>query len=135
MKKTTRVMMVAASEGSYGGMEVHTTATEQDAIASGNCEVQVMWRVLSMLDFLYLRDLLWADVVHCHFPLIYATYPARLLGKKLIITGANLNPWNGIQLSRMVRQLPQPIRVFPSSMGFFRRKLLGLWKKLFRLVG
>ena len=54
---------------------------------------------------------------------------------ELIITGANLNPWNGIQLSRMIRQLPQPIRVFPSSMGFFRRKLLGLWKKLFRLVG
>ncbi|MES2438932.1 MAG: glycosyltransferase family 4 protein [Verrucomicrobiota bacterium] len=113
--------MVAASEGSYGGVEVYTAAIAKDVLSSGECEVRVVyrvrrgvpiqdslprglakfgvtWRVLSMLDFQYLRDLLWADVVHCHFPVIYATYPARLLGKKLIITiEAKRKPPHGLR--------------------------------------
>lgn len=52
---------------------------------------------------------------------------------ELFIVGANLNPWNGIQLDRMVRQLPKPLQEFPNGMGFLRRKMLGFWKKIFRL--
>ncbi len=67
------------------------------------------------------EDTLWVSQV-------FSSYTGELF-----ITGANLNPWNGIQLDRMVRQLPKPLRAFPGNMGFLRRKALGLWKKIFRL--
>lgn len=108
-KKNTRVLMVAPSGGSHGGIEVFTAAIAREVLDSGGCDVRVVyrigmnvpledtmgkalakfgvpWRVIRMLDREYFRDLIWADVVHCHFPLVYATYPARLLGKKLVIT-------------------------------------------------
>jgi len=108
--------MVAPSGGGYGGVEVYTAAIAKEVMAHEQCEVRVVyrvmrgvpvadtlarglaqfgvaWRVICRLDWQYLRDLLWADIVHCHFPVVYATYPARLLGKKLIITvEAKRNP-------------------------------------------
>jgi glycosyltransferase involved in cell wall biosynthesis len=100
---------------------VYTAAIARDVLDSGACEVRVVyrvprstplheslakglakfsvpWRAISMLDFQYLKDLLWADVIHCHFPVIYATYPARLLGKKLIVTiEAKRKPQHGLR--------------------------------------
>lgn len=67
------------------------------------------------------EDVAWVNHVICGYD------------GELIVTGANLNPWNGIQLDRMVRQLPKLIRVFPGSMGLARKKMLGLWKKIFKL--
>lgn len=108
--------MVAPSAGSHGGIEVFTAAIAREVLDSGACDVRIVyrvgfgvplkdtlarsiqkfdvpWRVIWMLDFQYFKDLLWADVIHCHFPLVYATYPARLLGKKLVITmEAKRNP-------------------------------------------
>ena len=101
--------MVAPSGGSYGGIEIFTAAIAREVLDDGQCEVRVVYRIgkgvvvkdefekaiskipveiryISMVDLQYIRDLLWADIIHCHFPLIYATYPARLLGKKLIVT-------------------------------------------------
>jgi len=49
------------------------------------------------------------------------------------ILGANHNPWNGIALNRMIKQLPKKLRKFPGSMNLAEKKLLGLWKKVFRL--
>jgi hypothetical protein len=68
------------------------------------------------------KDTLWVSQV-------FVSYAGELL-----IAGANVNPWNGIQLDRMVRQLPKPLRTFPGNMGFLRRKSLGLWKKIFGLA-
>ncbi len=107
--RNTRVLMVAPSGGAHGGIEVFTAAIARDVLDSGEYDVRVVyrvgfgvslqdtmerglakfrvpWRVIRMLDLRYLKDLFWADIVHCHFPLVYATYPARLLGKKLVIT-------------------------------------------------
>ncbi len=53
---------------------------------------------------------------------------------ELMVAGANRSPWNGIQLDRMIRQLPGFLRGFPSNMSFIRCKMLGLWKKIFRLA-
>lgn len=101
--------MVAPSDGGFGGVEVYTAAIARDVLDSDSCEVRVVyrvprslpildsleqglakfaisWRTTRMLDIQYLRDLIWADVIHCHFPVVYATYPARLLRKTLIIT-------------------------------------------------
>lgn len=101
--------MVAPSGGGHGGVEIYTAAIAKDVLDSGDCEVRVVyrvphgtavretlaesvgvfgitWRVIRSIDLQYLKDLLWADVIHCHFPLIYATFPARLLGKKLVAT-------------------------------------------------
>lgn len=60
---------------------------------------------------------------------VFSTYDGELM-----VMGANLCPWNGIRLDRMVRQLPKSLRAFPANMGFFRRKSLGLWKKIFGLA-
>ena len=53
---------------------------------------------------------------------------------ELIVVGANQSPWNGIRLDRMIRQLPVALRGFPSNMTYIRRKMLGVWKKVFRLA-
>ncbi len=53
---------------------------------------------------------------------------------ELMVAGANRSPWNGIQLDRMIRQLPGVLRGFPANMSFLRCKMLGLWKKIFRLT-
>lgn len=119
MSKNLRILMVAPSDGSFGGVEVYTAAIARDVLDSASCEVRVVyrlpesqpvldslrrglekfrisWRVMRVPDFQYLKDLLWADVVHCHFPVVYATYPARLLGKTLIVTiEAKRNPIHG----------------------------------------
>lgn len=104
--------MVAPSPGKYGGIEAFTASIARETLDSGDVDVRLVfrlrkggvlttnftdgiaahrvnWRMMSGLDFQYLKDLLWADVVNCHFPLIYATYPARLLGKKLVVTVEN----------------------------------------------
>lgn len=104
-----RILAVSASGGAYGGVEVFTAAAAREALDSGPCEVRIVyriprktvinsnlehglrpfsvnWRIIRFVDFQYIRDLLWADVIHCHFPVPYATFPARLLGKKLIVT-------------------------------------------------
>ena len=108
-ERPVKILMVAPSGGGHGGVEIYTAAIAKDVLDSGECEVRVVyrvpngtpvretlaksvgvfginWRVIHSLDIQYLKDLLWADVIHCHFPLIYATYPARLLGKKLVAT-------------------------------------------------
>lgn len=104
-----KVLTVSASGGAYGGVEVFTAAAARQALDSGPCEVRIVyrvprktvinpnlesglrrfnvnWRIICFVDVRYVMDLLWADVVHCHFPVPYATFPARLLGKKLIVT-------------------------------------------------
>jgi glycosyltransferase involved in cell wall biosynthesis len=109
MAKKFNVLMVAPSGGVYGGVEVYTATIAKEVIEGGGFDVRVVyripkgtalqdtmkrglskfgvsWRVIRCPDLQYLRDLLWADVIHCHFPLVYATFPARLLGKKLFVT-------------------------------------------------
>jgi glycosyltransferase involved in cell wall biosynthesis len=104
-----KILTVAASGGAYGGVEVFTAAAARQALDSGPCEVRIVyrvprktvinpnlesglrrfnvnWRIICFVDVRYVMDLLWADVIHCHFPVPYATFPARLLGKKLIVT-------------------------------------------------
>ncbi len=103
------ILAVSASGGAYGGVEVFTAAAARQALDSGPCDIRIIyriqkgmvinanlesglrpfdvnWRVIRFIDFQYLKDLLWADIIHCHFPVPYATFPARLLGKKLIVT-------------------------------------------------
>lgn len=53
---------------------------------------------------------------------------------EVIVSGANHSPWNGIQLDRMIRQLPKTLRGFPRNMSYFMCKMLGLWKIIFRLT-
>lgn len=109
MSKKLNVLMVAPTGGVYGGVEVYTAAIAKEVFDVGQFNVKVVyriprgvplqetmerglakfrvsWRVICSPDFQYLKDLFWADIIHCHFPLVYATFPARLFGKKLIVT-------------------------------------------------
>ena len=104
--------MVAPSPGKYGGIEAFTASMAEETLASGGVDVRIVyrlrkggklttnftdgiaahhvpWRMMRGLDWQYLKDLWWADIVNCHFPLVYATFPARLLGKKLIVSMEN----------------------------------------------
>lgn len=104
--------MIAPTPGKYGGIEAFTATIASNTLEGGEVEVRVVfrlraggeltdnlikpmenhgikWRLMKGLDFQYLKDLLWADVVNCHFPLVYATYPALLLGRKLAVTVEN----------------------------------------------
>ena len=104
--------MVAPTCGTYGGIETFTAEIAREVIGSGEFDVQVVfrirpgfqvtdnlhlglsrhefpWRLMDKPDFRYLKDLVRADVINCHFPLLYATYPAVLLRKKLAITVEN----------------------------------------------
>ncbi len=104
--------MVAPSGGSHGGIEIFTAAIAREVLDEGKIDVRLVYRVakglivqnsleksisklgvniryITNIDWQYIKDLFWADIIHCHFPLIYATYPARLLGKKLIVTVEN----------------------------------------------
>lgn len=58
----------------------------------------------------------------------FSTYDGQL-----VVVGSNFNPWNGIALNRMIRQLPKGLRFFPESAPAWKRKMLGAWKKLWRL--
>lgn len=107
-----RVLMVAPTPGKYGGIEAFTATIATNTMLGDGIEVRVVfrlrkggeltsnltepltihgipWRLMKGLDFQYLKDLLWADVVNCHFPLVYVTYPALLLRKKLAVTMEN----------------------------------------------
>ncbi|MFT3989912.1 MAG: glycosyltransferase family 4 protein [Luteolibacter sp.] len=112
MKRKPRILMVAPTRGPYGGIEAFTCQIAREVIDSGDFEVRVVfrlrpgckiqptfteglkssgvpWRVMRRPDRKYLADLLWADAIHCHFPLLYATLPARVLRKPLVITVEN----------------------------------------------
>jgi glycosyltransferase involved in cell wall biosynthesis len=104
--------MVAPTLGTYGGIEVFTCQIAKETLAVEGFEVRVIfrlrpgcelqdtlvqalnkaginWRVMENPDLRYLRDLWWADVVNCHFPLIYATFPSKILQKPLVVTVEN----------------------------------------------
>jgi hypothetical protein len=59
---------------------------------------------------------------------VFSTYDGQLM-----VVGSNLNPWNGVALHRMIRQLPKFLHFFPESAPTWKRKLLGAWKKIQRL--
>jgi len=50
-----------------------------------------------------------------------------------VILGNQVIPWHGIRIERMVRKTPGILRGFPPSMPWWKRKALGLWKRVFRL--
>jgi glycosyltransferase involved in cell wall biosynthesis len=110
VNRRPRVLMVAPTGGTYGGIETFTARIAREVIDDGDFDVRVVfrlrgdkspqleerisshgfpWRLMRRPDWRYLKDLLWADVVNCHFPLIYATFPAKAFGKKLVITVEN----------------------------------------------
>lgn len=104
--------MIAPTPGKYGGIETFTASIARSVLDSGGIDIRIVfrlrkggeltsnltdglkaheieWRLMKGLDLQYLKDLIWADVVNCHFPLVYATYPAILFGKKLAVTVEN----------------------------------------------
>ncbi|MBK1882483.1 glycosyltransferase [Luteolibacter pohnpeiensis] len=112
MSRKTRVLMVAPTCGVYGGIEAFTSAIASEVVSDSNFEVSVVfrlrpgytlderlttelssspfqWRIMGKPDLSFIRSLLWADIVNCHFPLLYATFPARFFRKKLAITIEN----------------------------------------------
>ena len=111
-KRRVRVLMVAPTPDEYGGIAAFTASIARQTLDCGEVDVRVVfrrpgrgsirekfkrdigahdipWRMMDGLDFQYFKDLMWADVVNCHFPLVYATFPARLLFKKLVVTVEN----------------------------------------------
>lgn len=120
MKRRIRVLMVAPTPDEYGGIAAFTASIARQTLDSGSVDVRIVyrrpgggpisekfqrdlavhgvpWRMMNGLDLRYLDDLLWADVINCHFPLLYATYPARILFKKLVVTVENRQmPCHGI---------------------------------------
>jgi glycosyltransferase involved in cell wall biosynthesis len=115
-----RILMVAPTCGTYGGIETFTAVIAQEVMASGEFDLRIVfrlrsgftrqpnfdqgladhgitWRVMEGgLDTQYFKDLLWADIINCHFPLIYATLPALILRKKLVVTIENKkHPFHG----------------------------------------
>lgn len=119
--------MVAPSGGSHGGVEIFTAAIAREVMDEGKIDVRLVYRIakgisvqnslekslsklnvhiryITHIDWQYIKDLFWADIIHCHFPLIYATYPARILGKKLIVTvEAKRSPVHGKRFSMGLR--------------------------------
>lgn len=112
MKRKPRILMVAPTLGTYGGIEVFTCQIARETVSAGGFEVRVVfrlrpgceiqdslrdglascgvpWRVMKKPDVRYFSDLIWADAINCHFPLLYATFPAKLLGKPLVVTVEN----------------------------------------------
>lgn len=111
-KAGKRVLIVAPSGGAFGGVEIFSMRIAQELFHSGLFEIRVVFRLmkgwrpdprftqsLARLPFpstllmgispAMLPEIVWADAVNCHFPLVDVTFPARALGKKLALTVEN----------------------------------------------
>jgi glycosyltransferase involved in cell wall biosynthesis len=111
-KTRDRVLIVAPSGGAFGGVEIFSIRIAQELFDSGLFETRVVFRLmkgwrpdprftesLARLPFpstlrkgvspAILREIAWADLVNCHFPLMDVTFPARAFGKKLALTVEN----------------------------------------------
>lgn len=111
-KARKRVLIVAPSGGTFGGVEIFSMRIAQELFHSGLFEIRVVFRLmkgwrpdprftesLARLPFpstllmgispAILREIAWADLVNCHFPLLDVTFPTRALGKTLVLTVEN----------------------------------------------
>lgn len=111
-KTGNRILIVAPSGGAFGGVEIFSIKIARELFRSGLFELRVVFRLmkgwrpdprftksLTALPFrstllmslspALVPEIVWADLVNCHFPLMDVTFPARALGKKLALTVEN----------------------------------------------
>ena len=104
-----KLLIISPTQGHYGGMEGFTIGLAQAASAWPELELQVCFKLVQNLqlqnnlkaaaeslncpvyfvrsgDFKLLKLIHWADIVHCQNTSPDVIFPAKLLGKKLILT-------------------------------------------------
>lgn len=123
-QKTIRVLQIAPSLGVHGGIEGVAISILSQCLRAGTVDAKLLFRIRTGREpsddfhdlirpfrqrvfqfrrnpFILFRLILRADIVHCHYPFVWAFLPAVLLGKKTIITIHNKKPPGRIMVRGM----------------------------------